>query len=566
MRHKFGDSICRAVAVSLLLVSVWFLDCGIASSETTWDLYDSRLEKGLVNTEPYSYLLIDMARKDPGRALEYLSLARKYSPDLPLVYFELAKKSFSLSAKGVFQGLDYFRQGIRAYGRNFWWEFTITGLLYASLFISFLFSLLLLLVFRLVTDAGLFLHDVAEERKRLALLLVPVILSFFGPVALVAGLLFLLGLYFKKENKTVVYASLLIFLLWPMILGTGVKFFSAPSPDLRAVVAVNERKDNGYALRVSRGRTDFASRFSYALALKREGSYEEAIRTYKDLTDHSYRQDPHVYVNLGNAYYATGNTEAAKSSYLKSLEMASLPSALYDLSQIHREMLDFTKGDEYFLEAAKLDPVAVSRFTSIAGLTPNRFVVDETLSISVLWQYAMAKGNTYLGKLGTLISIIAFALICGFYLLDRNVKHRAHRCKRCGAVFCSRCSRALTWGEMCPNCFNSLIKIDELDSRERIARLLAIYQSQTRRRNVAKVLSLLIPGGGHIYSGRILSGLLWLWPFLFAAILLVLTAVPFAGLVPFDHGWVRPFAVLLMGFIYVISVSNLRRRINRGWL
>ncbi len=566
MRHKCRNSIYRAVAISLLLTSVWCLNCGIASCETARDLYDSRLEKGLVNTEPYSYLLIDMARKDPGRAREYLSLARRYSPDLPLVYFELARESLSLSANGIFQGLDYFRQGIRAYGRNFWWEFTIAGLLYASLFISFLFSLLLLLVFRLVTDAGLFLHDAAEERKRLALLLVPITVSFFGPVALVAGLLFLLGLYFKRENKAVVYASLLILLLWPMILGTGEKFFSAPSSDLRAVVEVNEGKDNGYALRVSKGRTDFASRFSYALALKREGSYEEAIKTYKDLIDHSYRQDPRVYVNLGNAYYGTGNIEAAKSSYLKSLEMASLPSALYDLSQIHRETLDFTKGDEYFLKAAKLDPVAVSRFTSVAGLTPNRFVVDETLSISVLWQYAMARGNTYLGKLGTLISIIAFALICGFYLLDRNVKHRAHRCKRCGAVFCSRCSRALTWGEMCPHCFNSLIRIDEVDSRERITRLLAIYQSQTRRRNVAKALSLLIPGGGHIYSGRILSGLLWLWPFLFAAILFVLTVVPLAGLVPFDHGWVRPFAALSMAFIYIISVLNLRRRISRGWL
>lgn len=566
MRPKCSRPRLGAIAFFSLFVIAWIFSPGIASCETAGDLYESRLEKGLFNTEPYSYLLMDMAHKDRARAGEFLSLARKYSPDLPLVYFELARAGLSPSADGIFQGLDYFRQGVRAYGRNFWWGFTIAGLLYASFFLSFLFSLLLLLIFRLVMDAGLFLHDGTENRKRLVLLLVPIILSFFGPIALIAGLLFLAGLYFKKENKAVVYASLLIFLLSPMILSLGERFFAAPSADLRAVVAVNEGKDNGYALRASKGRTDFASRFSYALALKREGHYEEAIEIYKSLTDRFYGPDPRVYINLGNAYHAIGDIEAARGSYLKSLELARLPSALYDLSQIHRETLDFAKGDEYFVAAAKLDPEAVSRYTSVAGLTPNRFVVDETLPMFILWQYAIAKGNDYTRTLGIVVTVIAFVLIIGFYLLDKNVKYRAHRCKRCGAVFCSKCSRALTWGEMCPRCFSSLIKIEDVDSRERIARLLSIYQTQTRRRNIAKALSFLVPGGGQIYSGRILSGLLLLWPFLFAATLLVLSSVPLAGLVPFDHGWVRPFAALLMVLIYVISVFNLRRRINRGWL
>ncbi|HWR58481.1 MAG TPA: hypothetical protein VN328_06305 [Thermodesulfovibrionales bacterium] len=524
------------------------------------------MEKGLSNTEPYSYLLMDMARKDRVRAREFLSLARKYSPDLPIVYFELARAGLSPSADGIFQGLDYFRQGVRAYGRNFWWGFTIAGLLYASLFLSFLFSLLLLLIIRLVMDTGLFLHDGTEDRKRLLLLFVPIIGSFFGPIGLIAGLLFLVGLYFKKENKAVVYASLVVFLLSPMILRVGETFFSAPSADLRAVVAVNEGRDNGYALRFSKGRNDFASKFSYALALKRVGRYEEAIEIYKSLTGRPYKQDPRVYINLGNTYRAIGDTEAARSSYLKSIDIGPRPAAFYDLSQIHREMLDFEKGDEYFIAAAKLDPEAVSRFASAASVAPSRFVADETLSISALWGYAMARGNHYIHTLGILIAVIALGMICGFYFLDRNIQYRGHRCKRCGDVFCGKCSRALTWGEMCPRCFTSLIKIEEVDSKERIARLLSICQSQTRRRNIAKAISLLVPGGGQIYSGRMLSGLLLLWPFLFAATLLVLSGVPLAGLVPFDHGWVRPFAILFMGILYVVSVLNLKRRISRGWL
>ncbi len=83
---------------------------------------------------------------------------------------------------------------------------------------------------------------------------------------------------------------------------------------------------------------------------------------------------------------------------------------------------------------------------------------------------------------------------------------------------------------------------------------------------MAKTISFLVPGGGQIYSGKLLSGLLLLWPFLFAATLFVLSTVPLAGLVPFDHGWVRPFAALVMVLAYVISVLNLGRRIKRGWL
>ena len=561
LHSRFGT-----VAFGILLFVVCTSCCGVALCAETGDLYDSRLDKGLFNTEPYSYLLIEMAHEDGGRARELLSLAKRYSPDLPLVYFELAREDLSLSGQGVFEGLDYFRQGIRAYGRNFWWEFTLAGLVYASLMLSLALSLLLVLIVRLVMDSGLVLHDAAEDRRRLIILTVPVVLSLFGPVALLAGMFFLIGLYFRRENKAIVYASLLLFLFSPVLLSIGEKFFTAPSANLRAVVAVNEGKDNEFALWASKGRSDFASRFSYALALKREGRYQEAIEAYRSLTDASYRQDPRVYTNLGNAYYAGGDTEAAMDSYRKSLGIRPRAAALYNLSQLYREALDFAKGDEYFQEAARLDRAAISRFTSVAGLTPNRFVVDETLPISVLWENAMAKGGWSPGAFPIIVIIIALAMTAAYYVVDRNMRYRAHRCKRCGAIFCSKCSRTLTWGEMCPRCYRSLIKIEEVDSRERIAGLLSIHQSQARRRRIARALSYAVPGAGQIYSGRILSGLLFLWLFFFGGLLLVLSRMSLAALVPFTHGWAAPPALAFMVFIYAVSVFDLKRRISRGWL
>jgi tetratricopeptide (TPR) repeat protein len=567
MREKRGHSTTRVKRVLLILLfaAVLNFSCGIVPCCPADDLYEARLDAGLFNTEPYSYMLITRAHQDRAMAKALIEKAKQYSPDLPAVYFELAREDFTPSANGVFQWFDDFRQGVKAYGRNFWWEFSITGSIYVSLLISFVLSMVAILIVRLPMEAGLILHDDRDDRKRLMLFAVPVLLSLLGPVALVAGVFFLVGLYFKKENKAVAYVSFVFLLFFPFLLREVVPFLSSPSP-LKAIVAVNEGKDNKFALWALKGRNDFASSFSYALALKREGDYQGAVEAYKGLSGQLPRPDPRVYINLGNAYYGVRDMEAAKDSYLKSIGITPFPSAFYNLSQIHREMLDFTKGNEYFLAAAKLNPEAVSRFAAISGSNPNRFVVDEPLPDSALWEYAMGHGNSPFPGFQFLSSFIAVLMIAGFYFLDKNVRYRAQRCKRCGVVFCSRCSRAITWGEMCPRCFGSLIKIDEVDSKERITRLLSIYQSQMKRRKRAKLASYLIPGAGQIYSGKILSGLLFMWPFVFAATLIVMNYSPLSGLFPFTHVWITPLMMICLVLVYTGSILHIRRRIHKGWL
>lgn len=555
----------RTFTVLIVLLGIWGFALGTTPCEGAEELYESRLDRGLPTTEPYSYLLIAKAYQDSANAQDLLKMARQYSPDLPAVYFALARER--LSTGGVFQAIDSFREGIKAYGRNFWWEFSLAGLLYSSILISFALSLVLVLIIRLFMDAALVSHDGMEDRRRFIFVLVPVVLSLFGPVALIAGTFFLIGIYFKKENKAVVYAALLFFLFSPTLLNVEGKFSSAPSPGLRAMVEVNEGKDNRYALWAMKGREDYASQFSHALALKREGSYKEAIEGYRSLLGGSHhRPDPRLLVNLGNAYYAIQDRAAAEDSYQKALQRSPLPSAYYNLSQLRREMLDFGKGDEYFLEAAKLNPEAISKFTSRSGTGPNRFVVDEVLPPSALWEYALGTGNGSLYTFSLLTTLMAVIMIPSFYLLNKGTTHRAQRCKRCSAVFCSRCARAIAWGEMCPQCYASLTKMDETDSKERIARLLAVYESQTRRRKRGKILSYILPGAGQIYSGKILLGLLSLWLFSFSLILCVMNQLPVVGVFPFSHAWITPFALLLMAATYLFSILHIRRGIHKGWL
>ncbi|MBI3378451.1 MAG: tetratricopeptide repeat protein [Nitrospirae bacterium] len=527
------------------------------------DIYESHLDRGLENNEPYSYVLIKKAHADPSRAKSLLTEAVKHSPNLPPAYFEMAKISFSPSASGMFESLDYTIKGFKAYKKNFWWLMSISGLFTASFMLSFVIVLAVVLAVRLFTDIPLLSHDIKESKKNIliAMLLVP--LSFLGPLFFMTGSLFLLGLYFRGMNKTVVYASVLLLLLSPLCLNIINMFLSAPSPELRAIVAVNESRDNKYAASVLKNKDDFISLFSYGLALKREERYEEAIAAYKKLLA-SY-PDPRAYVNLGNSYAGVNDMAAAKESYKKSIELKPLASAYYNLSQVSRETLDFAKGEEYFTEAIKLSSESVSQFSSAASRNPNRLVTDENLPMSVMWEYAEtgARGLIKISPLNSASSVIvSIALLALFYIMDSAFKERAYRCQRCGVILCGKCGKGKLWGEMCSLCYKSLIKLDALDSRIRVAKQLEVQELQKKKRRTISILSFAPPGIAHIYWGRILSGTLFLWLFVFLLLLILLKPLFSTGLSLFSHSWLTIPAVMLMAFLYLISNIAARRRLK----
>jgi len=119
---------------------------------------------------------------------------------------------------------------------------------------------------------------------------------------------------------------------------------------------------------------------------------------------------------------------------------------------------------------------------------------------------------------------------------------------------------------MCLQCYRSSIKLDELDAKERIARLLAVYEYQTRRRNMIKTLSLIVPGWGLIYGGNILYGFFFLWIFLFSIFVLIMNSFFVIEMSHFSHVWLNISATVLLIMVYLISNAATRRRLARGWL
>ncbi len=540
--------------------------------------YEACLNKGIRNADAYSYVLIEQSREKRAEASALLKKALTYSPDLPAVYFELSKASFSFSASGTLDSIDYIFQGINAYSRNFLWSFVAAGSVFLGVILSFVCAIAVIIAIRLFGDAPLLAHDMRENPSRAFLLLGLIVVSIPGPFLFLLGLLILLGLYMKKTDRVVVYLFCLFLFLSPLVFKTASLFFNTlTSAKVKAIVAVNEAKDNNYALSVLNTSDDYAALFSHALALKREGHYDEAIAVYNRLLEN--RQDPRVYVNLGNCYVGLYNFEEGKKYnleeamkyYVAAASIKPLASEYYNLSQISREMLDFTKGDEYFRSALALDRVAVAGYRAVAGRNPNRLTMDETLTFSDLWDYVRARPNE-VSLLGItafpppVISLLAFLLLASFYSLDRSLKQRAYRCRKCDTILCALCEKRLMWGQMCPRCYGSLIKLDEIDVRERVARLLSIYERQRKRRDAMKILSFILPGSAQIYAGRILYGFLFLWPFLFFLSIPLVNSIFVTESTFFSHDFLNYAALFMAVIVYGFSNLITRRRIARGWL
>jgi len=211
--------------VKKYILALIIFTCFIPSASWTKDLYEEQLNRGIKNTDPYSYALIKAAKENTENAQTLLRDAQKYSPDLPATYFEIARHTLSVAPGSFFEAVDSLLQGIAAYKRNFWWSFMLMSSLLTSIILSLLASLLLIIIIRLPRDLPLFSHDIAEEKSKMLLLLV---LGFgvFGPVPLLGGLLLLICWYHHKWDRFVFVIYVLFLLVAPWLFKTVSTVFS----------------------------------------------------------------------------------------------------------------------------------------------------------------------------------------------------------------------------------------------------------------------------------------------------------------------------------------------------
>lgn len=523
---------------------------------------DAALDKGLTNDDAYAYALqMNSLTAGSDEALGMLEEALNNAPDSPGFYFTLSVAKFP----SVVKSFDLFVEGMKAYNRSFWWRLSLIALILEAALISAAIALTAAALLRFPRDLPLISHDINEHKAQILLPLLIMPLALLGPLPFVAGVLFLVGMHMKRSNKLVAYLALLFIALAPLWTDFVGKTASLTNPVVRAVVDVNEGRDNTLALSTLAGREDFPSMFSYAIALKREGRAEEAVELLQGLIE--THTDHRLYNNLGNAYVAIDRRDLAKTVYLKAIEQGRSVTTLYNLAQIYRDELDYENGEKYFNQAQQMNKAQVSDYTARTAKHYNRMVFDETLTFREITTAAWGSDvrNSVRGfPMGTVIPAgVAGGLLVLFMILGKLMPSSAFRCKNCGKVACHACAES---EKMCMACQGKLSEAEDASPQSRVKRMLHANQQKTRQMTIIRVLSFLPPGIAQTYSGRLLSGFLYMWFFGFGVAVLVLDPFMSTGLAGNSHGWLWLLMAPMLLLVYYVSILTVSRRLDRGWL
>ncbi|NOZ26353.1 MAG: hypothetical protein GXO94_09730 [Nitrospirae bacterium] len=555
----------KKTSLLFLFLSLLLLSAHLLSAQVLWAKHLS--EEALVTPEAYTYLLLEEARKKPDpESLELIGKAIKVSPDDPAPYFELFDRTFSLHPQKFFHSLNYLFKGISAYTKSFWWFFNLTGILSGAVLTALVLIPIIIALSRLPLDIPLMAHEI-EENTRAAGYLLVLLPSVLGPYYFLAAICFLSLMHLKGRPRYAGYLLLFVLIFTPLLSAYMKAYLSvSSSPEVKAAVAVNEGRSNVYATEVLRGKAEDPLRFSYALALQREGRLRAAAEEYRKLLNSG--RDPRVYINLGNCYAGMRRLDKAIEMYNESIKIKPLPSAYYNLSMLAREKLDFVAGDRYFQQASDMDFDRIAQFRELRNDLKKLALMEETLSERELLSFALGWGMNNLKPLSVtgplLLTVFSFLLIAVLFV-TRESSSMASRCQKCGKLYCTACERRIPRVGMCTECFRSMISF-ESNPAERIDTIVKTHNYLKRRRRILSVLSFTVPGLTLFYGGRMFSGLFFSFMFLFSAAALVFSQIFTFNIQPYKHNWLTSLLFLMLVFFYLSGNLYAIRRLRKGWL
>jgi len=511
-----------------------------------------RLNLGISNLPIYSASLIEESR-DPdggqGRAGTYqlLRQARNLAPDFYGPCWGLA--GYYLKDGRVFDALAAALSGIRS-------KYSTFNTAYPSLFnfvsvflSAYFWALLLFAAFMLVRHAKLLAHEVQEmvagfEKRSstvmaLALVLFP---AAFIPNMFMYSLLVLLitWIYMSRREKIVAAVLTGIILVLPLplrLLGNGISAMSEPG--FEAMVKVREDVwgekeinllEKALAAEGNGGVSKANLKLSLAKALANRGRYEEAVDVLGEMGREGSDTGALASFLKGNAYYRWGRYREALDWYEKAARMLpDEPVVHYNLAMVlgRPEIVDLSADNvdrsEREIETVRaLDADLLERWTEYQELNPGRFVVPVQLPAGRVWKdlwrltprrsrVANVMFKSYSG--GVPLGAVPFIVVGCLFLMglltvaDARLPH-ATECEVCGDSYCKKCQPEENAGNMCVRCRNIVGMKTGLDPRTRERARAEIRLKQERRVLAAEIVTLLVPGSGHLLLGKSASGIL----------------------------------------------------------
>jgi len=514
-------------------------------------IYQFKLDRGAANLSVASCFLIRASKRflqdgNGETARAYAEYAVKIAPDYPPAYTNLAAVCW---AENRFK-IDKLCEGLYKYLYA-----TVTNYVPAAvpltrmLFVVMYALLLTIAVYSLISlykYFKLFAHDLGHLLPALLprhFTVCCAVIIFALPLCLKWSIFFasfywllLLFLYHNRREQQLIIIFALFFSLSPFMMQTLSQLMVASSSGTAYYTSqVNEEnwgEDTARMLaqQVEEHPYDADALFSLALLNKREGRIKEAQRLYAALLE----LEPfncRAWCNLGNAHAAEKKLDVAISNYGRALELCpDSVEGYYNLSRIQLLEYMFSESNKSFSKAKQLGADRVDSFLNMYSTHMNRQVVDQTITTAERWQKTFTaskekdrlcahlwggffSGIAYKYRYGTFLVFLLFVILL---FADRHSQSRSMACEYCGCAVCRKCKRLLAEYKLCKQCAGIFKNASDImiSISKKESQVASIERYQGRRIFIGKLLSLLMPGSGHLLFDQPFRGTAVLFLFL----------------------------------------------------
>jgi hypothetical protein len=278
---------------------------------------------------------------------------------------------------------------------------------------------------------------------------------------------------------------------------------------------------------------DLTVRFLLAAQLKDGGYFLQSFEHYKKVLD--LDPDNHrAFNNMGNIYFATQQYGQGIHYYRRAVEARpDFVLAYFNTYLAQKEQFHFSEAERSLGQARTLDAEKVSRLMERAGGEGAVTPVDAKIPMQEVWMALVRESSAtplrYPGSFVTAsgfvnpVSVAAAAallLLAVVAFLGRGEPARG--CARCGRGFCWRCSEAMGPVELCAQCSLLFVQREATDPRARLRKQRQITLYQWAIRIGRRLVGMLLPGTGHLLSGRTYRGIALLLAWCFFGLYLLL--------------------------------------------
>lgn len=496
---------------------------------------DRMIARGISSIPALSLALLEqghsfLKRGDAAKAELDFRRAIELTPPLMAAHLAMAQ----LASKGQFrEALLVLTEGARPLFGSFENQLLLATNAYLIL-LGILLALALGILASLILGYLNYLHHFLIERlpaffPRLARY---ILVTCFLVTLLLArpplSLLLLLGtagvwVWLTRSERRLALFSMAILALTPALLMFGAVLLAPLDAENPALILSRAQEAEPDIILSSRIRTLIArdSRdpdlfLTAGLLAKRSGSLDEAREDYLRylaLLPNSFRGQ----VNLGNIYFRQGNYDSANSCYQRAVDLEPLSAAAhFNLAQSYLKKLNFQGAETEYHNASRLDFRLSDRISTRAGQDTALVVVDETLPLSRIWDHVVrdyhfeslpgAVVREIFGidlYLNWFISLLMLFVMLFLRIAGREVRPAEH-CQACGRPVCAVC-RPADAPDLCPRCARKIGGVASPEMKETVLTVIATRRSRFFLvRN--GILSLILPGSGHVFIGHLRKG------------------------------------------------------------